>query len=78
MMTHLALYASVSYRIVVCGTLSTSWYECFDNMHLTQDEQNGCTVLTGIVRDQVQLISILRKLNNMAMPIVSVQCLSLG
>ena len=75
MATRLSLCSSARYRIIVGGILGSSWNENFDDLDLSIDEMTGCTVLEGIIRDQAQLMGLLKRLNGMAMPIVKVECL---
>ncbi len=76
MATRLSLCSSARYQIVVGGILGETWQEHFDGLELSIDEMTGCTVLEGIIRDQAQLMGLLKWLNGLAMPIVKVECLA--
>jgi hypothetical protein len=51
--------------------LEDSWSEWFDGLAITLEE-NGDTLLTGPVVDQAALHSLLRKVRDLAMPLLSV------
>lgn len=76
MATRLSLCSSARYQIVVGGVLGNTWQERFDDLELSIDEITGCTILEGVIRDQAQLIGLLKWLNGLAMPIVKVECLA--
>ncbi len=62
---------STAYQIRLKGTLDSSWSEWFDGFTITirGDE----TILIGVVRDQSALHGILAKINDLGLPIVSVE-----
>jgi hypothetical protein len=59
------------YEIRVQGHLSARWAAWFDDMILTAHD-DGTTVLHGTVADQSALHGLLRKLNDLGVPLVSV------
>ena len=59
------------YQITVKEYLEDSWSEWFDGLAITLEE-NGDTLLTGPVVDQAALHSLLRKVHDVAMPLLSV------
>jgi hypothetical protein len=59
------------YEIRVKGHLATRWAAWFDGMTLTR-EADGITVLRGPVADQSALHGLLRKVNDLGLPLVSV------
>ncbi len=64
----------VAYQIIVKGTLDPSWSEWFDGFTITiQGEE---TILAGVVCDQSALHGILAKINDLGLPIVSVEKIS--
>ena len=65
------------YAIRVKGRLDAQWAARFEGMTLTL-EDNGDTLLTGPVVDQAALHGLLRKVRDLAMPLVSVTRLSPG
>jgi hypothetical protein len=59
------------YAIRVKGRLASHWGEWFDGMTLIPDE-DGTTVIFGMVADQSALHGLLRKLSDLGLPLVSV------
>lgn len=59
------------YEIRVKGHLDDQWAEWFDGLNLTHDS-DGTTILAGPVVDQAALHGVLRKVRNLALPLVSV------
>jgi hypothetical protein len=60
------------YQIRVKGNLDSTWSFWFDGFTLTLEE-NGVTVLTGVVIDQAALHSLLGKILNLGLPLLSVE-----
>ena len=59
------------YQIRIKGHLELQWTEWFDGlMILPQD--NGDTLLTGVVVDQAALHGLLKKVRDLGMPLISV------
>jgi hypothetical protein len=65
------------YEIRIQGHLDAPWAARFEGLTLTL-EDNGDTLLTGPVVDQAALHGLLRKVRDLAMPLVSVTRLSPG
>lgn len=59
------------YEIRVKGHLASRWSAWFDGMTLTRQD-DGTTVIHGAVADQSALHGLLRKLNDIGVPLVSV------
>jgi hypothetical protein len=59
------------YEIRVQGHLADRWAAWFDGMTLTR-QADGTTVLQGPVTDQSALHGLLRKVNDLGLPLVSV------
>ena len=59
------------YQIRIKGHLSRQWTDWFGGLTLTL-EDNGETLLTGPVVDQAALHGLLKKVRDLAMPLVSV------
>lgn len=59
------------YDIRVRGHLASHWAAWFDGLTLTLQD-DGTTVLHGTVADQAALHGLLRKLNDLGVPLVSV------
>ena len=68
---------AAQYQIRVQGHLAARWADWFDGMTLTRND-DGTTVLHGTVADQSALHGLLRKLNDLGMPLVSVTLTDLG
>jgi hypothetical protein len=65
------------YQIRVKGQLNAEWTDWFDGMTVTLVE-NGDTLLAGPVFDQSALYGLLKKIRDLGMPLVSVNCLDQG
>jgi hypothetical protein len=61
----------VIYQIRIEGHLSLQWTDWFDGLAITLEE-NGNTLLTGLVVDQAALHGLLKKVRDLGMPLVSV------
>ena len=59
------------YTIRVKGHLNQSWSAWFDGMTIT-NEANGDTVISGPVADQAALHSLLVKVHNLNLTLISV------
>lgn len=59
------------YEICIKGHLSGRWATWFEGMTFRLDD-NGDTVLTGMVVDQAALYGLLRKVRDLGMPLLSV------
>ncbi len=59
------------YQIRLKGHLDDRWAAWFEGLTLTR-EDNGETLLTGPVVDQAALHSLLRKVRDLGMPLLSV------
>ncbi|RPI79256.1 MAG: hypothetical protein EHM41_24000 [Chloroflexi bacterium] len=62
---------SVIYEIKIQGHLDTRWYEWFYGMTITH-EQDGSTTLFGPLPDQVVLHSVLDRIRDMNLSLISV------
>jgi hypothetical protein len=63
------------YRIRVFGCLDTSRSAWFDDMEI-QDESNHVTQLLGEISDQAALYSILTRVRDLGLPLLTVERLS--
>lgn len=59
------------YTIVIAHILDETWKEWFDGLSLTPLD-NGSTILTGVLDDSTALHSVLNKIRNLNMDLVSV------
>ncbi len=64
----------VDYEIRIEGHLSEQWTDWFDGLTVSLEE-TGVTCLTGPVADQAALYGLLKKVRDLGMPLVSVNCL---
>jgi hypothetical protein len=62
------------YQIRIKSHLDSGWTDWFDGMTIRREE-NGDTLLTGPVIDQAALYGLLKKIRDLGMPLVSVNCL---
>ncbi len=65
------------YQIRLQGHLGCQWTDWFGGLTITL-EDNGDTLLTGPVVDQAALYGLLRKVRDLGMPLLSVNCLNPG
>ena len=65
------------YQIRIKGHLGRQWTDWFGGLVITL-EDNGETLLTGPVVDQAALHGVLRKVRDVAMPLLSVVCVTPG
>jgi hypothetical protein len=65
------------YQITVEGHLRPQWAAWFDGLSITLGERGG-TVLTGPVRDQAALHGLIKKIRDLGMPLLSIQCVDSG
>jgi hypothetical protein len=61
----------VVYRIRIKGHLGHQWTGWFEGLTITLEE-DGDTLLTGLVIDQAALHGLLKKVRDLGMPLVSV------
>jgi hypothetical protein len=62
------------YQIKVRSHLGSDWTEWFEGLTVTLEE-NGNTLLTGPVIDQAALYGLLKKVRDLGMILISVNCL---
>ena len=65
---------STPYQIRLKGVLDSSWSDWFDGFTITV--QGDETLLIGVVPDQAALHGILAKINDLGLPIVSIEKIS--
>jgi hypothetical protein len=63
----------VDCQIRVKGHLSSEWTEWFDGMVITLEGED-LTVLSGPVADQAALYGLLKKVRDLGLPLLSVNC----
>jgi hypothetical protein len=63
------------YQIRIKGHLGGEWQDWFEGLAITQEE-NGETVLTGPIVDQSALHGLLKRVRDLGMPLLAVNCLS--
>lgn len=59
------------YQVRLTGLLDPRWTHWFDGMEVTATD-TGDTLLTGPIQDQAELHSLLRKVRDLGIPLVSV------
>ena len=64
-------------KIRLKGHLGSQWSDWFDGMTISL-EANGETLITGPVDDQAALHGLLKKVRDMGMPLISVNCTEPG
>ncbi len=65
------------YQIRIKGHLGSQWTDWFGGLNITLEE-NGHTLLTGLVVDQAALHGLLKKVRDLGMPLVSVSPVETG
>jgi hypothetical protein len=65
------------YEIRIKGHLNNRWADWFEGLTITLEDQ-GDTLLTGLVVDQAALHGLLKKVRDLGMPLVSVSPLEHG
>jgi hypothetical protein len=63
------------YQIRIKGHLGDQWANWFDGLTITLEE-DGNTLLTGAVVDQAALHGLLKKVRDLGMPLLSVNCVN--
>ena len=63
----------VGYQIRVKGHLGSEWAEWFEGMVITLDGEDA-TVLSGPLADQAALYGLLKKVRDLGLPLLSVNC----
>jgi hypothetical protein len=61
----------VIYQVRIKGHLSHQWTDWFEGLTIAQ-EDNGETILTGLMADQATLHGVLRKVRDLGTPLISV------
>ena len=74
---HKDAYEPGLYEIRIKGHLDNRWAARFEDMTLKL-EDNGDTLLTGMVVDQAALHGLLRKVRDLGMPLISVTSIRPG
>ena len=64
------------YQIRIEGHLDAQWTDWFSGLSVTLEE-NGDTLLTGPVADQAALFGLLKKIRDLGLPLISVNCVEL-
>jgi len=65
------------YQIRIEGYLEDQWADSFGGMSISLEE-NGDTLLTGPVVDQAALFGLLKKVRDLGLPLVSIDCVEPG
>jgi hypothetical protein len=69
--------ADMVYQIRLKGHLGPQWTDWFGGLAIAVDE-GGDTLLTGPIVDQAALYGLLKKIRDLGMPLVSVNCIEPG
>ena len=59
------------YQIRIKGYISPDWSEWFEGMNI-RHEENGNTLISGLVEDQAALFGIFLKIQNLGLTLLSV------
>ena len=66
------------YQIRIKGHLGPQWTDWFGGLLAIAVEEGGDTLLTGPIVDQAALYGLLKKVRDLGMPLVSVNCIQPG
>jgi hypothetical protein len=69
--------SSMTYQIRIKGHLDAKWADWFEGLTITL-EDTGETILTGVIVDQSSLYSLLKKIHNLGMMLISVNQVELN
>lgn len=69
--------ATMVYLIRLKGELGPQWADWFEGLAITVEE-DGDTLLTGPIVDQAALYGLLKKVRDLGIPLVSVNCVERG
>ncbi len=64
-------------QIKLEGHLDGQWTAWLEGLTITLGD-NGCTLLTGELADQAALYGVLRKVRDVGLPLVSVNCVKVN
>jgi len=67
----------MKYKIRIKGHMDTTWADWFDGLQITHEE-GGTTTLYGRILDQAALHSILRKIRDLNLQLISVKQVKLA
>jgi len=67
----------IVYQIRIRGHLSDQWTNWFEGLTITLEE-DGDTLLTGPIVDQPALFGLLKKVRDLGLPLVSINCAEPG
>jgi hypothetical protein len=67
----------VVYQIRLKGHLGDRWADWFEGLTITLEE-NGDTLLIGPVPDQAGLFGLLRRMRDLGLQLISVNCVDTG
>jgi hypothetical protein len=65
------------FQLRIKGHLSDQWTDWFEGLTITLEE-DGDTLLTGPIVDQAALFGLLKKVRDLGMPLVSINCVEPG
>jgi hypothetical protein len=67
----------IVYQIRLKGHLDSQWADWFGGLTITLEE-DGNTLLTGPVVDQAALFGLLKKVRDLGLPLISIDCVEPG
>ena len=79
--SHLTFDGAATYQIRVSGHLESNWRDRMAGMSVRRfgsENEPGITMLEGELIDQAALAGLLMMLYEMHLPVLSVECLSVG
>ena len=75
---NISLSTSLDYRITAQGWLDDSWSDRLSGMHIKvriPENKKPIIILDGKLKDQADLLGVLNNLNELRLPIISVELL---
>ena len=72
-----AMTESLNCQIRVKGHLSSQWADWFDGLEI-ENQPNGEAMLSGYLPDQAALYGVLKRMNNLGLALLSLNCVECG
>jgi hypothetical protein len=63
----------VHYEMRVQGVLDAHWSTWFDGLRITADADGETTIISGPIRDQAALHSLLSKIRDLGLPLIAIR-----
>lgn len=77
----LNMYEPSIFRVCIQGELDESWFEYFGAQSVSIELDQAGNVVTAIISepmDQAALVGMVNQLNTLGVPLISIECTSIG